>query len=208
MARVTRREFTIRTAIGAGVVLTSRGTLWAGTRSADFGGHVVQPPDAVAIEFDSSTESATRSGTTWGARDAVVETRSSSGSLAIRLHAPSSGIRRIRLIWNVGAPAGARILNDAWERGYGDLSWQGADAARILPWYAVVFDGQSACGFGVRTPPGALCSWRLSAAETQLVCDVRLTAAAGASGLRFQRLVRELRQQQPRADTARCRAAG
>ena len=173
MRHISRREFTIRTALGAGAVFGLRDALRALAPTPDFGNHVLQPPDVVTIEFDDRADRTTRAGGTWGARDATVETRPANGGLNIRLHAPRSGVRRLRLVWHMASPAGARILNDQWERGYGDLSWQPADPNRILPWYTVVFDGRTAAAFGVRTQPAALCSWRVGADETHLICDVR-----------------------------------
>ena len=173
MRLISRREFTVRTALAAGAVFGLRDALRAQARSPNFGNHVLQPPDAVTIEFDDRADRMTRAGLTWGARDATVETRPANGGLNIRLHAPRSGVRRLRLVWHMTSPVGARILNDQWERGYGDLSWQLADANRILPWYTVVFEGRTASAFGVRTQPAALCSWRVSSDETRLICDVR-----------------------------------
>lgn len=173
MRRLSRRQFTIETALGAGAALARSRGFPTFAESARFATRLRLPPDAVSIEFDDATLPATRQSDSWIAKDARVEARPAGPELRIRLRAPVSGVRRVRLVWKIGAPPGARILNDQWERGYGDLSWQGADLARILPWYAAVFDGERTDGFGVRTQPSALCSWRVSADQTHLVCDVR-----------------------------------
>ena len=172
MRRISRRDFTIQTAFGAGAALALSPSLRA-LAAADPNADVLHAPDAVSIEFDDAVEQASRHGTTWGARDASVETHGAADGLQIRLHAPKSGVKRIRLTWNIATPASALVLNDAWERGYGDLSWQGPDEHRILPWYVVVADNTRAHGFGVKTQPAAMCSWRVSADATDLICDVR-----------------------------------
>src|SRR5437867_1806088 len=171
--KISRREFTNQ-AFAAGAVFGLGGSpLETLAVPSSVGAEVLRIPDAVSVEFDESTERATRSRTGWGIKDAVVETLPRNGSLAIRLRAASSAIRRVRLVWKAAAPAAARILNDQWERGYGDLSWQPVDEKRILPWYTVVYDGKRSSGFGVRTQPAALCSWRIGQEEIHLVCDVR-----------------------------------
>ncbi|MGW3307623.1 hypothetical protein ACWDG9_13680 [Streptomyces sp. NPDC001073] len=38
-------------------------------------------------------------------------------------------------------PEDARILGDAWERGYGDLQWRTLQPDRALPWYALITGG-------------------------------------------------------------------
>ncbi len=178
--KISRREFTIQ-ALGAGAALGLGNGIRALAAPSGFGAQVLRIPDTVFVEFEDATERAARSGTSWGVKDAVVETLPGSSSLRIRLQAPSSAVRRVRLVWNAVSPAGARILNDHWERGYGDLSWQPVDEKRILPWYTVVFDGKQASGFGVRTQPAALCSWRIAPKEIHLVCDVR----SGQNGVRL-----------------------
>src|SRR5437016_3387707 len=120
---ISRREFAIQAAgVGAalGVHCSGIGPL---AHSSGFGDRVLQVPDAVSIELDETTERATRNGTSWGVSDVVVETLPTDRALAIRLRAPSSAVRRVRLIWNAVLPAAALILNDQWERGYGDLAW-------------------------------------------------------------------------------------
>src|SRR5690242_12950575 len=177
--KISRREFAIQT-LKAGAAL-SLGDGIALAAPSSFGANVLRVPDAVSVEFEETTQNAMGSGTGWGAKDAIVEILPRNGSLAIRLRASASALRRVRLIWKAAAPAAVRILNDQWERGYGDLSWGPVDEQRILPWYTVVYDGKHASGFGVRTQPAALCSWRITPKEIHLVCDIR----SGQNGVRL-----------------------
>jgi hypothetical protein len=187
VGRLSRREFTARTALGAGAMLILPRALRASAPANDLAARVIQLPDAVSVEFDTFLQPAVREGTNWSARDATVITRPARGGLDLRLSAPSTGVKRVRLGWRLATSSGARVLNDAWERGYGDLSWQAPNADRILPWYAVVFDGR-ATGIGVRTQPAALCAWRVSSDDIQLICDVR----SGPNGVRLGTRVLEM----------------
>lgn len=74
-------------------------------------------------------------------------------------------VSKIRLTSDNTYFENARILGDAWERGYADLEWKAADETRIMPWYFFATDGDTICGFGVKTQPNALCFWTTSDKE-------------------------------------------
>ena len=79
----------------------------------------------------------------------------------------------LALRWHLDIPEGARVLGDAWERGYGDLEWRGVAAERPLPWYALISAGDRCSGWGVKTGAGSFASWRVDSAGVTLVLDVR-----------------------------------
>ena len=67
-----------------------------------------------------------------------------------------------------------KVLNDAWERSYGDLEWQTlGDKTICSPWYFLAEKDGKVQGFGVETGPGAMCCWEVSAKGVTLVLDVR-----------------------------------
>ena len=67
-----------------------------------------------------------------------------------------------------------KVLNDAWERSYGDLEWQTLGENTIYsPWYFLAEKDGKVQGFGVETGPGAMCCWEVSAKGMTLVLDVR-----------------------------------
>ena len=67
-----------------------------------------------------------------------------------------------------------KVLNDAWERSYGDLEWQTLGEKTIYsPWYFLAEKDGKVQGFGVETGPGAMCCWEVSAKGVTLVLDVR-----------------------------------
>ena len=68
----------------------------------------------------------------------------------------------------------AKVLNDAWERSYGDLKWQTFGEKTVYsPWYFLAEKDGKVQGFGVETGPGAMCCWEVSAKGVTLVLDVR-----------------------------------
>ncbi|WP_271751782.1 hypothetical protein [Cohnella sp. JJ-181] len=90
----------------------------------------------------------------------------------ITLSAPNQAVLNVRLRWNHAFNQPVQILGDHWERGYGDLGWQGLQPDRALPWYAVVHDGHETTGFGVKTGPAAMCYWLVDAEGISLNADV------------------------------------
>ena len=63
-----------------------------------------------------------------------------------------------------------KVLNDAWERSYGDLEWQTlGDKTICSPWYFLAEKDGKVQGFGVETGPGAMCCWEVSAKGVTLV---------------------------------------
>ena len=78
-----------------------------------------------------------------------------------------------------GAPAEtlapeAKVLNDAWERSYGDLQWQTLGEKTVYsPRYFLAEKDGKVRGCGVETGPGAMCCREISAKGVTLVLDVR-----------------------------------
>lgn len=110
----------------------------------------------------------------------LVET---AGGFHVDLSSPAEPVETVVLRWKKDWPEGARVLGDHWERGYGDLEWRGFAPDRLLPWYALIFDPRGAIthGVGVRTGAACFVAWRIDAAGTVLILDVR----NGASGVRL-----------------------
>lgn len=75
-----------------------------------------------------------------------------------------------------------RILGDAWERAYGDLSWQGIVPERCMPWYCMVSNGTDSnpcyagrhteC-FGVKVRPSSFAFWQYDDGGVTLTLDIR-----------------------------------
>ena len=75
-----------------------------------------------------------------------------------------------------------RVLGDAWERAYGDLSWQGIVPERCMPWYCMVSNGTDSnpcyagryteC-FGVKVRPSSFAFWQYDDGGVTLTLDIR-----------------------------------
>ena len=74
----------------------------------------------------------------WASGDVAVRLDKANNATSVTLSAPMMAVKTIILRWRGSLARGARILGDAWERGYGDLEWRGIVAERVLPWYALV----------------------------------------------------------------------
>lgn len=80
----------------------------------------------------------------------------------------------VRLKLNESLAPEVKVLNDAWERSYGDLKWQTLGTNTVYsPWYFLAEKSGKTQGFGVETGPGAMCCWEVSAKGVTLVLDVR-----------------------------------
>ncbi|NJK95176.1 MAG: hypothetical protein HC905_09930 [Bacteroidales bacterium] len=57
------------------------------------------------------------------------------GFTEVVIHAPKEILCDITLTWKIAVPESSRVLNDHWERTYGDVSWHKPKTSEILPWY-------------------------------------------------------------------------
>ena len=58
--------------------------------------------------------------------------------LLVFLTSAAEPVSFVRLSWPVPLEENALLLGDAWERGYGDLSWRRIDPDFVMPWYVMV----------------------------------------------------------------------
>ncbi len=131
-------------------------------------------PDHLTVDFGNGFRPLAQAQVT-------VDTISDGNGFAIILRAPHVEPCALRLRWNLPVREETRCLGDAWERGYGDLEWRGLVPERILPWYALLHDGQALHGVGVATGGGAFAAWQVDEAGITLNLDVR----NGGQGVRL-----------------------
>lgn len=91
----------------------------------------------------------------------------------------------MRLRWRAKVPEFWRLLNDDWERSYGDLEWRCMVGDRVLPWYFLAFDGQATHGYGVQTGAAAFAFWQVDPDGISLWLDVRNGGSAVQLGGRL-----------------------
>jgi alpha-galactosidase len=172
----SRRDFLVRgTALASGLSVLPR---WDALHSPVAGPNgfidLRRAPDSLAFQGEAGVQSLTRGGEDrWTYADVAVEVNPGPARVGIRLIAPRTTIRRLRLRWHGAVPATARVVGDAWERGYGDLEWRGIVPDRVMPWYCATTIAGLTHGYGVGTGPNAFCSWQLDADGITLWADVR-----------------------------------
>ena len=139
---------------------------------------ILRLPDLVSLTCEGITSASSVCG------DAKVNF-DLSDSLKVTLTASETHPKYIRLRWNFTdceKRAGVKILGAAYERGYGNLSWQNISAERIMPWYILVSNGSDRNpdltgrfteGFGVKVQPGAIVTWQYDDAGITMWADVR-----------------------------------
>lgn len=102
--------------------------------------------------------------------DGVAQVRISDGGVYVSSTGAVSFVR-IRIPREL--PRETLVLNDAWERSYGDLEWKSLAKARLSPWYYLANVSNQTWGVGVETGPGAMCCWEVTTNATTLVLDLR-----------------------------------
>ena len=130
-------------------------------------------PDYITVETEERKQVLVPDGTQIQVEDITVKLEDEGEQEKIYLSAQESAIKYLKLRWNRKAPEKARVLGDAWERGYGDLEWKGICGGRILPWYFLVSTKDKQYGYGVKVRPSAMCSWYIDTQGITLVLDVR-----------------------------------
>ena len=130
-------------------------------------------PDSVMAFLADDQIALSRVGSAWSAHDIEVRVEGHGAKTAISIEAPAAPLMRVRLRWSGSVPERWRILNDNWERSYGDLEWRGMLGERVLPWYFLAFDGVATHGYGVETGCATFAFWQVDPAGISLWLDVR-----------------------------------
>ena len=113
-------------------------------------------PFAVVAAGDGFTNCLSRADARW--TDGTV-TVAIDGDGRVSVRSPGKGLSSVTLNWTRQWPRGAKFLNDAWERSYGELEWQSLSEGDVFsPWYFLAAaDGKtSGVGGGATLKDGAL----------------------------------------------------
>ncbi len=139
-------------------------------------------PQSVRVETPSGWHEALRSGNEWAADG--VHIRLLPGASGTELMASSGGAPLLALAvrWPLALAEKTLCLGDAWERGYGDLSWQPPCWERPHHWYVLIDECDVYSALGVRTLAASMCSWRLDGTGATLICDT----SVGPAGVRLE----------------------
>jgi alpha-galactosidase len=150
-------------------------TLARGQSAPHAGGYVdiLRPPDFATAFLENDTIPLAHDGRRWTAKGIAVEAEPRANGLPIRIEALDAPLMRVRLRWKAKVPERWRLLNDHWERSYGDLEWRGVLGERILPWYFLAFDGRATHGYGVVTGSSCFAFWQVDPAGISVWLDLR-----------------------------------
>lgn len=118
---------------------------------------------------------------TWNYKDVIIRLKNTKDAVSVLVQSPTLALQEVQLIWKIPALKNANVLGDAWERTYGDISWQPVTAIKKLPWYCVEHNDNSTICFGVKTGANAICYWRITDNSLQLNLDTR----SGGSGVQL-----------------------
>lgn len=149
-------------ALGPGTkLLESTGKSAPGTAAATFIDILRVPDGATAWCGLDQSKPLSRSGPQWSCSGLSVTTTPEQDRLEISLAATTLRPTHVHLRWQAAVAPGLVVLNDAWERSYGDLHWESLVPERVLPWYFLTADGAALNGYGVKTGGAALCFWQI-----------------------------------------------
>lgn len=172
-----RRHFIKTTGLSMGAFLvTDHLSAFSGGRQ-----QLINLPDEVTAIVNDRQVTLTGIGKAWTHDNLQVSLLQTDKSLAVEITAPQVGLSSVTLRWKRPRPAAQFVLNDQWERTYGDISWHTPTPAEALPWYFMEHNGKSTTGFGVKTGARAFCSWQLNDTHLSLTLDTR----SGGNGVQL-----------------------
>jgi alpha-galactosidase len=148
---------------------------------------ILRPPDFVTAFADGQTVPLAREGARWTGKGIAVDAQPHGSKVPVHVEAPRVKLSRVHLRWKARVPETWRIVNEQWERSYGDLEWRGMIGERVLPWYFLAFDGGATHGYGVQTGCASFAFWQVDPDGISLWLDVR----NGGEGVRLGERVLE-----------------
>src|SRR3954470_12532279 len=166
---LNRRNFIQRTGASLASLLVSDFVKAEGTKSA-----IIQMPDAIKIlSGDNYFSLQSSDKQSWNYKDVLAKLKSTKDSIAVFVHSPTLALKEVQLSWKIPAIKNAIVLGDAWERTYGDVSWQQINTTKKLPWYCIEHSENNTTCFGVKTGCSAICYWRVADNNLELNLDTR-----------------------------------
>ncbi len=137
-------------------------------------------PDSVtAIVNDQLVKLTGKGNQQWVYQDVIVNLKNTGKTIAVEIQAPKISLSAVTLYWKTPVKDNSLILNDHWERTYGDISWHKSATSELLPWYFMEHNGNTTNGFGVKTGTASFCGWQIANGNLGLTLDTR----AGGNGV-------------------------
>lgn len=175
-----RRHFIKTTGLSvASIILAEQWTAYSEIYSIE---NTISYPDEVsAVVNDLPVKLKGKTGH-WEYGNLLVELIKKGNGLAIEIQAPGLSLSSVILGWHISVKRSSLVLNDHWERTYGDVSWHKTQIDEILPWYFMEYNGKNTNGFGVKTGTKAFCFWMVSGTKLNLNVDTR----SGGNGVKLE----------------------
>jgi len=167
---MNRRNFIQTTGLSLASILISDSILGLGEQREQ----LINYPDAVtAIINNQVVQLAGKGKQQWIYQGLEVNLKNTGKGIAIEIQAPRVELYAVTLMWKTAVKETSLILNDHWERTYGDLSWHPPAASEILPWYFIEHNGSTTNGFGVKTGAATFCYWQINNSNLSFTMDTR-----------------------------------
>lgn len=139
------------------------------------------PDEVSAVVNNETVKLVGKNNQIWMYKDLTVSLKEKLKSISVAVHAPNISLSAVTLFWKTPIESASNILNDHWERTYGDISWHKQNATEILPWYFMEHNEKGTNGFGVKTGAASFCFWQLSQGKLSLTIDTR----SGGNGVQL-----------------------
>ncbi len=168
---MNRRHFIQTSGLSLAAILTSD-KFFAGSSSSN-ALPTNFPDEVTAIVNGTSVTLAGKGKQIWTYQNLLVSLKNTGNSIAIAIQAPGIKLSSVTLHWKTPVKKTSHILNDHWERTYGDVSWHAPTTTETLPWYFLESNGKNTNGFGVKTGTASFCAWQISNEKLNLIIDTR-----------------------------------
>jgi alpha-galactosidase len=166
---MNRKNFIHTTGVSLAAMFTGD-FLFAGTQVS----MLINFPDEVTAVLDNQfVQLSGRGKQNWTYKDLQVGLVKKPGSISVEINSQKSALSAVTLHWKKTSKTSSSVLNDHWERTYGDVSWHAANPTEILPWYFMEYNAGNTNGFAVKTGGASFCYWQLDNDKLSLSMDTR-----------------------------------
>lgn len=137
-------------------------------------------PDGVSAIVDNQLVTLVRSGDFWIYQDVAVSFETTRSAITTFIQAPGVSLSEVTLLWET-SKSKITVLNDQWERTYGDASWHPLTEGERFPWYFMEHSEVGTSGLGVKTSAATFCAWGIDNGKLTLTLDTR----SGGNGVKL-----------------------
>ncbi len=137
-------------------------------------------PDQVSAIVNNELVNLSRAGDLWIYQDVAVNFEEAKGILTVFIQAPDVALSEVTLLWETSKTKNT-VLNDQWERTYGDVSWHQPKEGERFPWYFMEHSEAGTSGMGVKTNAASFCAWGVDNGQLTLTLNTR----SGGNGVRL-----------------------